>query len=120
MFKQLKNFAINSYMSLVGFYTRFRKNHSNGIELILVIIGLTLLIVLGFAALIGLFFLILLPFYFIAWEVWIHIVPLIFPNADPAITHPGFWLFAGCIFLINFIRGLIFGSRDTTVKVEKD
>lgn len=89
------------------------KNASYRADGPLATIGIIIFGVFAFAVILGFVAGISLFFTWIFWELWIHVVPYVL-DGPPGLIHPNFWLFTGCVWLISWIRNLLFGSKTTT------
>lgn len=102
--------------SMLNSMKRFINKSSNPLMIVLIVLGMILLFGLFLVVVFGLFALILLPIYFVLWEVWIHLLPVVWPTGPEQFIHPGFWIFSGCVLLLGWLRGLLFGNSGTSSK----
>ena len=70
-----------------------------------------LLIVIGFLAVIAIVVGVAALPAFVTWELWVHVVPALFPGTSPALAHPSFLVFWGAFVLLGMLARS-FRSKD--------
>lgn len=52
-----------------------------------------------------------LGMYWLLWLLWCWVLPQVWASGPSAVVRPGYWLFAGCWFLVMLIgKGIFCGS----------
>lgn len=73
---------------------------------------------LHWIAAIMLFLLIVIPSvlagYWLLWILYLLVIQALWPDGPYAVTHPGFWIFAGAFFLLKCLFRGVFGNSSRT------